>query len=139
MLFYSEALVREIFAGSKVIAVVGLSPDPVRASYNVAAYLQRAGYKIIPVNPACSEILGEKSYASLLDVPGVVDVVDVFRSSEAVPQIVVDAIHKGVKVIWMQEGVSNENAAIIAENAGLKVIMNRCMLKEHHALKITDQ
>lgn len=135
----SETVMRDIFAANKVIAVVGLSPDPVRPSYNVAAYLQRAGYRIIPVNPSCTEILGEKCYARLLDIPGEVDIVDIFRRSEYVPQIVEEALEKKAKVLWMQEGVINADAAQTAERAGLTVIMDRCMLKEHRFLTITDQ
>jgi uncharacterized protein len=136
---YGVTVMRDIFAANKVIAVVGLSPDPVRPSYNVAAYLQRAGYRIIPVNPSCTEILGEKCYARLLDIPGEVDIVDIFRRSEYVPQIVEEALAKKAKVLWMQEGVVNVAAAQTAERAGLTVVMDRCMLKEHRFLTITDQ
>ncbi|GFO56134.1 CoA-binding protein [Geomonas sp. Red276] len=115
----------------RTIAVVGLSPDPGKASHEVAAYLKRAGYRIIPVNPAASEIFGEKCYPTLADVPEPVEIVDIFRRSEFVPEIVEQAIAKGAKVVWMQEGIVNEEAAERAEAAGLSVVMDRCLLKEH--------
>jgi hypothetical protein len=111
--------------------VVGLSPDPGKPSHEVEAYLKRAGYRIIPVNPACQEVLGERCYPTLADVPGEVEIVDVFRRSEFLPEIVEQAIAKGARVVWMQEGVVNEEAAGRAEEAGLEVVMDRCMLKEH--------
>ena len=131
---FTETEMREIFKSSKVIAVVGLSPDEFRPSHGVASYLQRAGYRIIPVNPACPEVLGEKSYASLKDIPEPIDIVDIFRRSEAVPELVEEAIIKGARIVWMQEGVVNETAARRAEQAGMKVIMDRCILKEHRFL-----
>lgn len=126
--------IRDILTGSKTVAVVGLSDNPGRASYHVAAYLQKHGYRIIPVNPAVSEVLGERSYGSLRDVPEPVDLVDVFRKSDAVPPIVDDAIAVGAKAVWMQEGVVHEEAAARARAAGLKVVMDRCTLKEHARL-----
>ncbi len=126
--------IRDILTASKTVAVVGLSDDPGRASHHVAAYLQEHGYRIIPVNPAVTEVLGERAYASLRDVPGPVDLVDVFRRSEAVPGIVDDAIAVGAKAVWMQEGVVHEAAAAKARAAGLKVVMDRCTLKEHARL-----
>jgi uncharacterized protein len=126
--------VREILKATKVIAVVGLSDKPDRPSYGVAAYLQRQGYRIIPVNPAVSEVLGEKAYASLKDVPGKVDMVDVFRKPDALPGIVEEAIAIGAKSVWMQEGVVNNAAAERARAAGLKVVMDRCVLKEHRRM-----
>ena len=117
------------------IAVVGLSPDPAKPSHGVAAYLKRAGYRIFPVNPACQqEILGEPCYPSLAEIPEPVEIVDVFRRSEFVPEIVEQAIAKGAKVVWMQEGVVNEGAATRAVQAGLDVVMDRCILKEHSKL-----
>lgn len=116
---------------SKVIAVVGLSDKPDRDSYRVAAYLQRHGYRIIPVNPAVQEVLGEKAYARLTDVPEPVDVVDVFRKPEAVPEIVKDAIQIGAKALWLQDGVVHAAAAEQARAAGLMVVMDACMLREH--------
>ena len=116
------------------IAVVGLSDKPDRDSHRVAAYLMRHGYHIIPVNPAVAEILGEKSYASLRDVPDKIDVVDIFRRPEAVPAIVDEAIAIGARAVWMQEGIVHNAAAEKARAAGLEVVMNKCMLKEHSRL-----
>jgi predicted CoA-binding protein len=122
---------KEILTRYRTIAVVGLSPDSGKPSHEVAAYLKRAGYRIIPVNPAVAEVFGEKSYPTLADVPEEVEIVDVFRRSEFVPEIVEQAIAKGAKVVWMQEGVVHEEAARRAREAGLEVVMDRCMLKEH--------
>ncbi|MDK2985638.1 MAG: uncharacterized protein PWQ96_1280 [Clostridia bacterium] len=121
------------FEKIKNIAVVGLSANPERASHNVAKYLQEAGYNVIPVNPTVDEVLGEKSYPDLLSIPKDIDidVVDIFRRSEAVPPIVDEALARGTKVIWMQEGVVNQEAAKKAENAGVEVIMDKCIKKEH--------
>lgn len=119
---------------SKVIAVVGLSDKPDRDSYHVAAYLQQQGYKIIPVNPKAVEILGEKSYSDLTVIKEPVDIVDIYRKPEAVGEIVDQAIQIKAKAIWMQEGVVNEEAAQKASQAGLKVVMNKCILKEHRRL-----
>ena len=126
--------IKEMLTGYRSVVVVGLSADPDKPSHEVAAYLQRAGYRIIPVNPACQEILGEKCYPTLAEVPGEVEIVDVFRRSEFLPEIVEQAIAKGAKLVWMQEGVVNEAAAARAEAAGLAVVMDRCILKEHHRL-----
>jgi predicted CoA-binding protein len=123
---------KQILTSYRTIAVVGLSPDPGKPSYEVASYLKRAGYRIIPVNPACQEVLGERCYASLADIPEPFEIVDIFRRSEFVPEIVEQAIGKGAKVIWMQEGVVHQEAAERAEAAGLSVVMDHCMLKEHH-------
>lgn len=125
---------QELFASCRVIAVVGLSNDPARPSHGVASYLQRAGYRIIPVNPSAGEILGEKCYASLREIPEQVDLVDVFRQPEMVGPIVDDAIAIGARYLWLQEGVVNNNAARTALAAGLLVVMDRCVLKEHRAL-----
>lgn len=129
----NESTIREILEKSKVIAVVGLSPKLDRPSHRVAAYLKNQGYRIIPVRPAADEILGEKVYSSLKAIPQdiQVDVVDVFRKSEDVPPIVEQAIEIGAKAIWLQEGIVNEEAAQKARAAGLKVVMDLCMLKEH--------
>ena len=127
-------VVEEILKESRTIAVVGLSPNPTRASHNVARYLQTQGYRIIPVNPMVEEVLGEKSYPDLASVPEAVDVVDVFRRPEHVPAIVEAAIAKGTKAVWMQEGVVHEEAAARAREAGLMVVMDRCMFKEHRRL-----
>jgi predicted CoA-binding protein len=120
----------ELLRESHVIAVVGLSSDDMRPSHGVASYMQRAGYRIIPVNPNETEVLGEKAYARLEDVPEKIDIVDIFRRSIFVPAIVDSAIRIGAKAIWMQEGVFDEPSAQIAQAAGLDVVMNRCILKE---------
>jgi uncharacterized protein len=124
----------EILRTAKTIAVVGLSAKRFRPSYGVAEYLKDAGFRIIPVNPAETEVLGEKCYPDLDSVPDAVDIVDIFRRSEFVPEIVEAAIRKGAKAIWMQEGVVHEDAARRAEQAGLAVVMDRCILKEHRRL-----
>jgi uncharacterized protein len=129
------ANIAEILKSSHTIAVVGLSSNPMRPSNGVAAYLKRAGYRIIPVNPKESEVLGEKCYARLEDVPEKIDMVDIFRRPEYVPEIVESAIRIGAKTVWMQEGVIHEEAAERARNAGLKVVMDRCTLKEHRKME----
>jgi predicted CoA-binding protein len=126
--------IRDILHSTRVIAVVGLSDKPDRDSFRVAAYMQRAGYRIIPVNPAVQEVLGEKSHASLREVPEKIDMVDVFRKPDAVPAIVEDAIAVGAKVVWMQEGIVHNEAADRARAAGLKVVMDRCVLREHRGM-----
>jgi hypothetical protein len=128
--------IADILGSARTIAIVGLSAKRFRPSHGVAEYLQRAGYRIIPVNPNITEVLGEKSYPSLDAVPEPVDIVDIFRRSEHVPEIVEAAIRKGAKTIWMQEGVVHEDAAHRAESAGLAVVMDRCILKEHRRLGI---
>ncbi len=115
----------------KTLAVVGLSSKPARPSYGVASYMKAHGYRIIPVNPKESSVLGEKAYPSLNDIPDPVELVVIFRRPEHVPEVVETAIHKGAKVIWMQEGIVNEEAARRAREAGLSVIQDRCILKEH--------
>src|SRR5271165_1614678 len=125
---------RRILKTSRVIAVVGLSADWFRPSYFVAKYLQDHGYRVIPVNPRYPEILGEKCYASLRDIPEKVDVVDCFRKSEDIPPIAEDAIAIGAKVLWMQIGVISEAAAERARAAGLEVVMDRCVKIEHARL-----
>jgi uncharacterized protein len=126
----SDAVTR-ILTTSKTIAVVGLSANRMRPSYGVAEYLKSAGYRIIPVNPNQEDVLGEKSYARLEDVPGRIDIVDIFRRPEFVPEIVDSAIRIGARGIWMQEGVVHAEAAEKARSAGLFVIMDSCILKEH--------
>ena len=121
----------EILKTSRTIAVVGLSSRRQRPSYGVAEYMQSVGYRIIPVNPEETEILGEKCYARLEDIPEHVDIVDVFRRSEFVPEIVESAIRIGARGVWMQEGVIHAQAAERARSAGLFVIMNACILKEY--------
>ncbi|MCH8069426.1 MAG: CoA-binding protein [Candidatus Marinimicrobia bacterium] len=118
----------------KTIAVVGLSPNPMRPSYRIAAYLQSQGYRIIPVNPGHDVILGETSYPSLKDIPEQIDIVDVFRKPEHVGPIVDNAIAIGAKALWLQDGVIDEAAAKRAEAAGLLVVMNDCMLRQHQRL-----
>jgi predicted CoA-binding protein len=126
-----------ILRDSKTIAVVGLSSNRRRPSYGVSEYMQSMGYRIIPVNPSETEILGEKAYPSLDDVPEPVDIVNVFRRSEFVPEIVDAAIRIGAKCVWMQEGVVHEEAAAEARAAGLEVVMNRCILKEHRKMLVS--
>ena len=123
--------IRDLLKNSKTIAVVGLSDNPLRASHGVSAYMQTQGYRIIPVNPACDFVLGEKSYKSLLDVPEKIDVVNIFRRPEFVPAIVDQAIQLKVPAIWMQEDVIHEEAAHKARQAGIFVVMDKCILKEH--------
>lgn len=125
------AAIPEILSRSRVIAVVGLSGKKFRPSYGVAEYLQRQGYRIIPVNPNETEILGEKVYARLEDIPEKVDIVDIFRRSELVMPVVESAIAIGARAVWMQEDVVDEQAAQKARDAGLDVVMDRCILKEH--------
>lgn len=126
--------IAELLHSSRTIAVVGLSSKRYRPSYGVAEYLQRSGYRIIPVNPLEREVLGERAYPDLDAVPDGVDIVDIFRRSEFVPEIVEAAIRKGAKAVWMQEDVYHEAAARRAEQAGLIVIMDRCILKDHRRL-----
>lgn len=123
--------VNEILKSSKTIAVVGLSNRRFRPSYGVAEYLKSAGFRIIPVNPNQIEVLGEKAYPRLEDVPVPVDIVDIFRRPEFVPEIVDSAIRIGARAVWMQEGVIHPGAAERARRAGLLVLQNACILKEH--------
>jgi hypothetical protein len=127
--------VQHILETTRTIAVVGLSDKPDRDSYQVAAYLQRQGYRLIPVNPRVAEVLGERAYPSLRDIPEPVDVVQIFRRSGDVPPIVDDAIAVGARVVWMQSGIVNEEAAARAEAAGLKVVMDACMRATHRTLR----
>jgi predicted CoA-binding protein len=131
-----ESAIAELLASSKTIAVVGLSSKAFRPSFGVSQYLQSAGYRIIPVNPNESLILGEKCYARLEDIPEKVDIVDIFRRSELVPEVVDAAIRINVRAIWMQEGVANEPSAARARSAGLFVVMELCIAKELHKLHI---
>jgi uncharacterized protein len=125
------AMIPDLLRKSHVIAVVGLSSKKFRPSYGVAEYMQREGYRIIPVNPNETEVLGEKAYARLEDIPEHVDIVDIFRRSEFVAALVEEAIRRGASAVWMQEGVVDEEAAEKARAAGLAVVMDRCILKEH--------
>jgi predicted CoA-binding protein len=124
----------KLLRSAKTIAVVGLSGSPMRPSYGVSEYMQSVGYRIIPVNPKESEVLGETAYATLEDVPVPVDIVNVFRQPRFVPEIVDAAIRIGAKGVWMQEEVVHEDAARKAREAGLEVVMDRCILKEHRKL-----
>lgn len=128
------ANIPEILKNSRTIAVVGLSGNPMRVSNGVSAYMQRSGYRIIPVNPQETEVLGERSYARLEDVPEKIDIVNVFRRPEFTPEIVESAIKVGAKTVWMQEGVVNDAAASRAREAGLEVVMDKCILKEHRKM-----
>jgi predicted CoA-binding protein len=125
--------ITELLHRAKTIAVVGLSNNPLRPSHGVSAYMQAHGYRIIPVNPTIAEALGEKAYPTLNDVPEPIDIVNIFRRSELVDEIVDQAIALKVPAIWMQEDVVNEAAAARARAAGAFVIMDRCILKEHRA------
>jgi hypothetical protein len=127
--------IRELLETSHTVAVVGLSSRRTRPSYGVSEYMQSAGYRIIPVNPQETEVLGEKAYPDVNSVPEPIDIVDIFRRSEYVPGIVDAAIRAGAKAVWMQEGVVHEDAAEKARAAGLTVVMDRCILKEHRKLR----
>jgi predicted CoA-binding protein len=123
--------IAELLKRAKTIAVVGLSDSPLRPSHGVAAYMQSHGYRIIPVNPTIKGALGEKAVGSLSDVQEKIDIVDVFRRPEGVPEVVDEAIKLGVPAIWLQEGVIHEDAAAKARKAGIFVVMDKCILKEH--------
>jgi uncharacterized protein len=125
--------ITELLKSARTIAVVGLSDSPLRTSHEVSEYMQSQGYRIIPVNPMIAESLGEKAYASLADVPEKIDIVNVFRRSEYVPEVIEEAIRLKVPAIWMQEGVVHEAAAEKASQAGIFVVMDRCIYKEHRA------
>jgi hypothetical protein len=131
--------VTDILTRYKTLAVVGLSSKPTRPSFGVAEYMQRHGYRIIPVNPRETEVLGEKAYASLDAVPEAPEVVVIFRRPEFVPEVVEAALRKGARVIWMQEGVVHEAAAARARAAGLTVIQDRCILKDHAKRFVTER
>jgi predicted CoA-binding protein len=126
--------IRNLLSTSKTIAVVGLSDKPWRPSHGVSEYMQTQGYRIVPVNPNLAQVLGEKSYPALENVPLPIDIVNIFRRSEAVEPIVDAAIRLGARAVWMQEGVVNAAAAQKAESAGLAVVMDHCILKEHRKL-----
>ena len=123
--------IKSILKNYKTIAVVGLSDNPERPSFHVAEYLKSKGYRIIPVNPSAAVILGEKAYPNLKAIPEPVDIVDVFRKPEALPEITDEAIAIKAKVLWMQEGIVHNISADKARKAGLQVVMNKCILKEH--------
>lgn len=130
----SDEMMKDILLSAKTIASVGLSSNPMKASYGVVLYLQGRGFRIIPVNPTADEILGEKAYPDLESIPDQIDVVQVFRRPEDVPAVVADAIKVGAKVVWMQEGIVNEEAAQTAREAGLQVVMDACMRATHQRL-----
>ena len=127
----SPEAIEKILDETKTIAVVGLSSDPSRPSYGVSSYMQSMGYRVIPVNPSESEVLGEKAYPSLADVPETIDLVNIFRRSNEAGRHVDEAISVGVRAVWLQEGVIDHEAAMKAADAGLDVVMDRCILKEH--------
>ncbi|MGD0974810.1 MAG: CoA-binding protein [Candidatus Korobacteraceae bacterium] len=127
--------ITQLLQQAKTIAVVGLSDNPMRVSYDVSEYMQRNGYHIIPVNPAIASALGEKSYPALSDVPEKIDIVNVFRRSVFVPDIVDEVIRLKLPALWLQEGVVHEEAAEKARQAGIFMVMDRCILKEHRARK----
>ncbi len=130
----SDSMLKEILQSAKTIASVGLSSNPNKESYRIASYLKAQGYRVIPVNPTASEIMGETSYPDLQSVPEKIDVVQVFRKPEDVPPVVEDAIKAGARVIWMQEGIVHEQAAERARQAGLQVVMDTCMRVAHRTL-----
>ncbi|GAA0371128.1 CoA-binding protein [Bacillus horti] len=123
--------IKQLLKDAKRIAVVGLSDKPHRTSYKIAEYLQQQGYTIVPVNPTVAEVLGEKAYPSILDIEGDIDIVNVFRRSEETVEPAKQAAEKGAKALWLQLGIENEEAYQIASEAGLQVVMNRCILVEH--------
>ncbi len=125
-----DALIDRILDETRTIAVVGISDKPDRPSHAVARYLKERGYRIVPVNPALKEVLGEKAYPSLAEVPGAIDLVDVFRKSADVPPIADAAIRAGARFFWMQEGIENDEARVRLERAGIPVVMDRCVMKE---------
>jgi len=133
----SDAELRSLLSNARTIAIVGLSSKPNRDSYEIGEYLQGKGYRIVPVNPKETEILGERAYASLDDVPAeiAIDVVDVFRRAEDTPPIAEAAVRRGAKVLWLQDGIVNEDARRIAEAAGLTVIMGVCIRRTRRRLE----
>ena len=133
----SDPELRSILGDARTIAVVGLSSNPLRPSYEIAEYLQVKGYRIVPVNPKESEVLGEHAYATLADIPEdiEVDVVDVFRRAEHTPEIAEAAVARGAKVLWLQEGIANDDARRIGEDGGLSVVMGVCMRQESKRLE----
>lgn len=129
-----DDVMRKIFEGSRTIAVVGASPDPDRAGNYIPAYLKQRGYRIIPVNPTCDEVLGIKCYSSLEDIPEPVDCVEVFRRPEHTPEIARQAVAIGAKALWLQIGIVNDEARRIAEEAGLLFVQDECMGPQHRRL-----
>lgn len=131
---YDDGMLRDMLGGARVIAVVGYSPDPSRTSYRIARYLKNVGYTVYPVNPTVSEIDGLPAYAALVDVPEQIDIVNVFRRSEYLADVVRDAVAAGAKNVWAQLGVSNGDARRIGEAAGIPIVMDRCIMVDHRAL-----
>jgi len=127
----SPEVIKQILDECRTIAVVGLSSSPLRPSHGVSNYMRQKGYRVIPVNPNEEQVFGEKSFANLIDVPDKIDLVDIFRRSDAAGAVVDDAIKLGAKAVWLQEGVIDDEAAQRALDAGLLVVMDRCLLKEH--------
>jgi uncharacterized protein len=131
---WNDASLRDLLESARVIAVVGMSDDPSRPSYQIGRYLKRAGYTVYPVNPTLTEIEGDKVYATLADVPEPIDIVDVFRRPEYLDGVVDNAIEVGAKAVWAQLGISDEDAARKAEAAGIPMVMNRCIKVDHARL-----
>lgn len=129
-----DEVIRKILREYRVVAVVGMSRDPMKPGHYVPKFLMKHGYKIIPVNPTIQDVLGLKSYQSLLDVPEEVDIVDVFRRPEHTVEVAEQAVKKKAKVLWLQEGIYNPEAVEIARKSGLIVVWNRCIMKEHNRL-----
>ncbi len=132
----SDEQLRELLTGATTIAMVGASSDPEKPSHGIMRKLQKVGYRVIPVNPKETEVLGEQAYPSLLDVPVAVDIVDVFRRSEDTPPIAEQAVRIGAKALWLQVGIANEDAAAIAQRGGLAVVMDTCIGVSHSLLGI---
>jgi len=130
----SDEEIKKILEGYKIVAVVGMSKDPMKPGHYVPKFLIKHGYKVMPVNPTVNEVLGLKSYPSLMDVPEDVEVVDVFRRPEYAPEVAEEAVKKKAKVLWLQEGIYNPQAVEIAKRGGLTVVWNRCIMKEHNRL-----
>ena len=137
----SDPELRSILGDARTIAVVGLSSNPERPSYEIAEYLQSKGYRIVPVNPRETEVLGERSYPTLADIPEEIDidVVDVFRRAEHTPEIAQAAVARGAKVLWLQEGIANDDARRIGEAGGLSVVMGVCMRQESRRLEGSER
>lgn len=130
----SDHEIKEILSENKTIAVIGMSKNPEKDAYTIPQYLKNKGYRVIPVNPTADQILGEKAYKTLGDVPGIVDIVDVFRPGEDVPNYVDDVIAKRPKVFWLQLGIENTPAEEKVSSAGIKVVFNKCIMQEHKRL-----
>lgn len=130
----TDDTIKEMLEGAKVIAVVGASPNPARPSHMVAQYLLEQGYRVIPVRPRVREILGQRCYGSLDEIPEQVDIVDVFRKAEACPAVAEEAVAIGARLLWLQEGIASEEAAGIAAAAGMEVVMDRCIKVAHREL-----